>query len=577
MPINLKYSVPPTFIVDGINYAACGNLRTPLPYTGPSGIPNELPLQMYSPFVEARFYRVSDFTDENMELVRSLQQELYYVSTGNFKGGGESRNAFIKSFKFSIRQSYGGELVIVDTSGRDFIGFYNTIYKNRCWSFADEEGNNQAVKTDDTFIVAVNVGYIFVNSEGIKVVYQPFLNSPSAALPGRPMGPYMNFYLTTVDVAVSKNIWTYTLKLSAADGPLSNDTVNSRVGSPEQPVPFLRAAEIFLDGSCPPKQVFANPNAVQKDNVLIVKPPQGINGGWEATGEKGAGSEPNATKPGLFAGYNLSPLDAIRKNMDTFVTRENKGVYMMYPSGANSRALYLVQADSVFCVQRRGLLAAFCGNYPFLGTYVVNGGDFSPVIEFNPKITFVGAPRKFSGGQGGGGANIQAAVQQTNACDPQEESIIDQEVSSATTGGQKIVLNGAVANDAWNKAPPKDLPKLQAQAAAGALRAEIASKPFLQGSITATMKVQGDPRLLWSLNVIGSVLKIIFINPFSIASLGEPQFGGITDWLATPLINSVISDGYYLVQGADHDVVDGNWVTILQLIQVPSSEEELKG
>ena len=577
MPINLKYRVYPSFIVDGIDYSACGNLRRPLPFSGFNGIPENLPLQMYSPFVEARFYRVNNFSDEEMELARSLQQELYYVATGNFKGGGDSRNAFIKSFDFSIRQSYGGTLEIVDTSGRDFIGFYNTIYKNRCWNIQTEDGEDQAVRTDEIFIVSINVGYIFVNSEGVRVVYQPFLNSPSAALPGRPMGPYMNFYLTTVDVSVSGNIWKYTLHLSAADGPLSNDTVNDRVGAPGQTVPFLRAAEIFLDGSCPPKQVFANPNAVKKDNVLIVKPPQGVNGGWDSTGEKGAGSDPNATKPGVFPGYNLSPLDAIRKNMDTFVTRENKGVFMMYPSGANSNALYLVQADSVFCVQRRGQLAAQCGNFPFLGTYVVNGGDFSPVIRFDPKITFVGAPRKFSGGQGGGGANIQAAVQQTSSCDPQEETEMEQQISSSTTGGQRIVLNGAVANDAWNKTPPKDLPKLQAQAAAGALRAEVASKPFLQGSITARMTIQGDPRLLWSLNVIGSVLKIIFINPFTIATLGEPQLGGVTDWLATPLINSVISDGYYLVQGADHHVSEGSWTTELQLTQVPSEEQELKG
>ena len=51
MPIDLKYRIPPTFIVDGVDYATCGNLRRPLPFTGPNGIPELLPLQMYSPFI----------------------------------------------------------------------------------------------------------------------------------------------------------------------------------------------------------------------------------------------------------------------------------------------------------------------------------------------------------------------------------------------------------------------------------------------------------------------------------------------------------------------------------------------
>ena len=74
MPIDLKYRVPPTFVVDGVNYATCGNLRRPLPFTGPNGIPELLPLQMYSPFIEARFYRVLRFDEQQLQRARQFQQ-----------------------------------------------------------------------------------------------------------------------------------------------------------------------------------------------------------------------------------------------------------------------------------------------------------------------------------------------------------------------------------------------------------------------------------------------------------------------------------------------------------------------
>lgn len=571
MPINLKYQIPPSFVVDGTSYNECGDLRRALPFTGPTGIPQTLPFQMYSPFVEARFYRVLRFDNEQLQVARQEQQQLYYVSTGNFLGGSESRNAFIKSFTLSIENAYGATLEIVDTSGNDFIGFYNTVYKNRCWN-RDGINNDNVVKPQEIFIVSVNVGYVFVNSEGKKAIYQPYVNSPSKRIAGRPIGPFINFFLHQIEVHVERNIWRYSLILKSADGPYSNVTVNKRIGSPGQQVPLLRAAEIMLNGDCPPRIAFDDP---AKARVILAKPPQGANGEWAIGAEKGAGSAPNATKKGVYAGYNLPPLDAIRKNMDTFVTTSNKGVYMMFPTGANDDALYLVEADSTFCIQRRGSMA-FCGLGPFLGTYVVNGGDYSPVIRFSPRINLVGIPNKAIGGQAGGGSNIKA-VQVKDLCNPFDGNEANQDKNAKTAPGQDIAMGGAVANDAWDRDAPKNLPRVQAQAGVAAIAAENYSKPETAGAITATMTIQGDPRFLWSLNIKGGAIKIIFINPFAVFTQGPTPIGLQTDWLANPKINSMISDGFYTVTGCDHTISDGSWITELKLTQIPSPRTKLRG
>lgn len=574
MPIDLKYKVLPSFIVDGVNYGACGDIRKPLPFTGPTGLAETAKYQMISPFVEARFYKVRAFNNAQLKQVRDTQQIVFYVSTGNFLGSSEYKNAFIQSFSLSIEAAYGATMEIVDTSGNDFVGFYNSIFSNKCENIDLPAGaGKNVINFADTYVVAVNVGYVFVNSEGQKAVYQPYVNSPSKKLPGKPIGPYINFLLANAEVTVEQNIWKYRLSLKAPDLKYANNTVNKRVGAPDQKIPFLKAAELMLDGDCPPKQA----NNKEDARVVLVRPPQGVNGEWSYVSEKGANLAENETKKGAYAGYNLPSLDAIRKNMDTFVTANSKGVFMCFPSGANDDALYLVEAESSFCVQKRGSISQ-CGFGNFLGTYVVNGGDLSPVIKFTPKINLAGIPNKALGGQAAGGTTSKS-VEVRDLCSPFEQNDRQEAVDAKQKPGQAVAVAGAIANEAWNKEAPKNLPNLQAQAGVAAMSASNYSKPLLAGALTAEMEIQGDPRLVWSLNVIGSFVKIIFINPFAPIQQITPRLANPieTDWLAKPEINSMISEGAYQVTGCDHEIRDGSWVTKLKLVQIPSANVQVRG
>ena len=559
MPISLKYPIQPSFVQNGIGYNTCGNLRRPLPFTGEVGLNPNIQFQSYAPYVEARFYGINDFVGKNLENAIAANRLLYYVSTGNFLGGGESRSAFIKSFTMGTSQSLGATLEIVDASGDDFVGFYNKIYGASCDALPKSFDPAAPLAPDFArYIVSINVGYVFTNTEGVKVLYV----APNAiGLPDKKIGPYINFTLVKVEVSYENNISKYKLTLKGPDLGLAQAKVNNRFGAPGVQIPLIRAAELMIDGECPPKALGA---ALPDARVILVKPPQGATGEWSYTGEVGTNpSDPSASKKGVFAGYNLPPLDAIRKNLDTFVTRDGNGVYMCFPSGANDDTLYLIEAESSFCDAEKGIKKSCAGVANFLGTYVVNGGDLSPVIKFTPKIEFFGMPNRVQGGAAGGAMAAKAAVV-NNGCPP---TVAGGPIDKNKIPGQDVAIKGAIPQDKMNGVVhPRDLPQKQADAAQANMSAQVASKPNM-GVITAELEIQGDPRFLFSLNWQGGSIKIIFVNPFAIGYENFVAASPQLEWLAKPPINDKISSGLYFINSCDHEVSEGKWITKLKLTQ----------
>ena len=161
MPINLRYPSLPSFIVNGINYNTCGNIRRPLPDTGQNGLSPNASYESYAPFIEARF-RIINSNNKN-----DIGYVSYYITTGNFLGTDRDKRAFIKSASMGISQSYGATLEIIDTSGQDFTSFYNSVYRDRC-----DATPRKGVKNTDVIKVSLNFGYVFTNKNGGNAIYQ---------------------------------------------------------------------------------------------------------------------------------------------------------------------------------------------------------------------------------------------------------------------------------------------------------------------------------------------------------------------------------------------------------------------
>jgi hypothetical protein len=554
MPINLRYPTLPSFLVNGINYNTCGNIRKPLPYTGETGLSPNGTFESYAPFIEARFS-----TSKSKKRGTKKRQDqfdassiTYYITTGNFLGTDRDKRAFIKSASMGISQSYGATLEIIDTSGQDFTSFYNSVYKAVCQTQTSKRPNNR--KNTDFINVALNFGYVFVNKDGTNAIYQQsFANT--AGLSGKRFGPYINYILTKIDVTFDNNIWRYKLELKGPDGQASQGRVPKTQGKLDQKVPIIRGFEKMLDGTCPPKPT--NNTSKEGDQVVLVKSPQGTNGDWSYTTQKNANTPMGRT--GVYPGYNLPPLDAIQKNLNTFVTSETKGVYLSYPSGQNDDTLYLIEAEDPECVRDRQLYKK-CSIALFMGTYVVNGGDLSPVISFSPKIEFTGIPNKQTGGTTAG-SNSSNSAKPRSGCRNSSTNKDPQDTPGAT-----IASKNSVDSKVRTIVPPSQAAGVVQEAADAQLGAELKSKPVL-GAVTADLTIQGDPRFVWSLNVIGSFIKIIFINPFTV--IQNPVFGknntSNAEWLSLPTINDQLSSIAYIITGCDHEISDGKWITKLKI------------
>ena len=86
------------------------------------------------------------------------------------------------------------------------------------------------------------------------------------------------------------------------------------------------------------------------------------------------------------------------------------------------------------------------------------------------------------------------------------------------------------------------------------------------GAITAELTMQGDPRFLWTLNIVGSFIRIIFVNPFTVVQSDLFDDGKINGtWLSSPKISDQISRATYLINACDHEISDGKWYTKLKL------------
>ena len=248
-----------------------------------------------------------------------------------------------------------------------------------------------------------------------------------------------------------------------------------------------------------------------------------------------------------FDADGQNKLSIISKWLEPFVTKDGKGIVPMWDDVRN---LLVLQEDmtpecdeTVDC----------SGNH--IGTFIVNGGRCSPVISFSPKINFVVA---FSTKASGGGTSGQDAAPETKeegeTCPKQPKQVGVQESSGPPTQAASNVFGPKEALPKTNKA------QISQAKANGVIQ-------LVPSAITAELTIVGDPRIV-GFNVIGKYVSIVVINPFHI--FGDKGCG---DWLAMPGCNEVLSNKNWLIQGFDHQIKEGSFVTTLKLLLATPGNE----
>jgi hypothetical protein len=193
-----------------------------------------------------------------------------------------------------------------------------------------------------------------------------------------------------------------------------------------------------------------------------------------------------------------------------------------------------------------------CGNNR-LGTFIVNGGKCSNVIEFNPRFNWLQGRASFSNGGTGGFTDSTETVDVAESKDQMGEG------SDTESTGQHMTLS-ADANVIENKQSGRELTNSRM----AHLHARKSMNSILP--IEAELKIMGDPRpqfvaeSMWR----ASNVSIVAINPFHLRASGS-ECGDWSTGLAGSACNRFLSNKEWLVLGLSHSIREGSYTTTLKL------------
>lgn len=189
-----------------------------------------------------------------------------------------------------------------------------------------------------------------------------------------------------------------------------------------------------------------------------------------------------------------------------------------------------------------------------VGTFIVNGGKCSPVIEFTPTINWITGMANFNAGGDTSGPGTTKSNFHEDDKNPNQEG-----AHAETTGLQQ---QNTINQQAWRAYGPRNAwqesaPSIQANAKAARIT-EIKVAP-----IEATLKILGDPRSKFTGIGLHRTCSIVAINPFHLAG-GKNK--GCGDWLADPPCNVILSNKNWRIQGINHSIKEGSYTTTLKLM-----------
>lgn len=223
-----------------------------------------------------------------------------------------------------------------------------------------------------------------------------------------------------------------------------------------------------------------------------------------------------------------------RKWLSALTTKDGLGILMLYdPTGPY--VIFQENPDATDC----------CKNS--LGTYVVNGGNCSPVLSFNPDMNWVKGMVPAGGGATGGAASGN------------NKELVKPKKKIERVGTQS---GPSVQQHEWMWRTPDDMAFKNADAMAAHLEAnsKYEALPGIQGEL----KIIGRPDLGDPIKLVGKSVSIIVINPFYISREN-------CSWITTTNCNRVLSNKKWYITAANHQIKEGSYITTLKVqLTVPN-------
>lgn len=234
----------------------------------------------------------------------------------------------------------------------------------------------------------------------------------------------------------------------------------------------------------------------------------------------------------------LNSLAIARNWWNSVTTKNGLGVVILYDP-----------TDGSIIFQEDKLSEPSCACEHTMGTYVVNGGNCSPVLGFTPVVTWPKGLIPGSGATPGGafsGNNDTEGVNPSNAPTGVKPTIeIEKAGSQSSPTVQQQDLN-------WRS--PDDLAPKSSNALAAQLETNAKFEQAL--GFEAELKIIGDPKYKDGPSLYGKNVSIVYINPFHLKNCR---------WITTSNCNNTLSNKNYIIKEVSHQISGGSYITTLKL------------
>lgn len=445
------------------------------------------------------------------------------VTVGNQSQPQYGNTAIIKSFQYGRTDGVTAECEIIDEQGGSFQKFIEKIAK--CMDKLDGDSPYGHV--------AYEFGWTASNCTGgeggdLGNAGSGGNQSGSLARSARLEGLFQN-----IEVSFENGV----VKFRCTMTDLVQSTFVSRMdkteGDDDNPVTLKQAIRNLARKDSPKFKVAFRKRDGTEWNFKKVSGDSGEKEGPEGEGPLQRWDADGQNKLGIMA-----------KWIEPYRTEDDKGIVPMWDDSTNT--LIFMEGLSPRCNEKLD-----CRGDTHIGTFIVNGGRCSPVISFSPKLNFIAA---FSSKETGG-ATGSAVSGQTETKEDADDCKKQAEQTGMQTGTPPT-QNATGAYGPSEAVPESSKSQIAHSEANGIVQLTSGA------AITAELTIVGDPRIT-GFDVVGKFASIVLINPFHIFGNSNQGCG---DWLAVPGCNEVLSNKNWLIQGFDHQIKEGSYVTTLKLL-----------
>jgi len=490
----------------------------------------------FAPFVELRLF--------------SKQFGVDILTVGNNSYPKNGNTAIIKSMEFGTSEGMGCVIEIFDEMGGSFERAFTAL--NKSLYDSTEDGTMNFV-LDFGWIVEKEGSECGAKSIGFDRVSVSSLHGGD--------GGFIRLIPISAKIAYEQGKIKYTIEATDAQTRIAEARVECVIGSDQKKVDLKQAIRDLFEKKEPGPQLKVKFLDAEGKSEFKFKVSDG-NGGKDGT-DNGNGPK------GVWTTNQQNKLAAVRRWIAPLTTTNNKGLIMHWDGKNEGKTpeiagTIIIQEDpgpdlcdkKIRCEDRN------------IGTYIVNGGDLSPVLSFNPSVNWQFAFSAKSGGSQSAVSGNYAKMEGNKNC----------------PGGDKRAKGGTSTNSSpgGSQMHYRD-PGSQAKETAISDAAHQAANSHMEGlnSIEAELRILGDPSYCFPVGMKGKSLALVVINPFHIRKHGS-SFSTLSgqanratdiDWLSEPLCNPIFSNKNWQINGISHQIREGQFSTTLKLfLAVPGSD-----